>query len=132
MYCPPTKDALDLHSKKAEFQVKIWLNAGSAEMTIESAADTGGWKSGEKGLEIIWTRLPAVPTACLELTTCGCKTKCSNARCKCYRVGQICMYKCTCDAVGCANPVGLQAALEALEYAESVDFPVDIGSYVAQ
>ena len=35
-------------------------------MKIESAADTGGWKSGEKGLEIVWTRLPAVPTACLD------------------------------------------------------------------
>ena len=123
---PPTKDALDLHSKRAEYQAKIWLNASSSEMEIEPAADTGGWKSGEKGLEIVWTRLPAVPTACLELTTRGCKTKCSTARCKCYTVGQICMYECACDAIGCANPVGLQAALEAIEYAESVEFPVDI------
>ena len=42
------------------------------------------------------------------------------------------MYECACDAVGCANPVGLQAGLEALEHAESVDLPVDICSFVAQ
>ena len=33
------------------------------------------------------------------------------------------MTECACDAAGCANPVGLQAALEAIEYAQSVEFP---------
>ena len=120
---PPTKDALELHCARADYQAKIWLNASSAKMNVGSAVDTGGWKSGLKGLEIVWSRLPAVPTACLELTTCGCKTKCSTARCKCFKAGQVCMYECACDAAGCANPVGLQAALEAIE---SVELPLDL------
>ena len=32
------------------------------------------------------------------------------------------MVECACDADGCAHPVGLQAALEAIEYAELIDF----------
>ena len=121
---PPTKDALELHCFRADHQAKIWLNAYNAQMEIGTATDTGGWKLGRNGIEIVWSRLPAVPTACMELTTCGCKTKCSTARCECFKAGQICMIECACDAAGCANPVGLQAALEAIEYAESVQFPL--------
>ena len=119
---PPTKDAFELHCLRADYQAKIWLNAINAEMDVGIATNTDGWKLGQNGIEIVWSRLSAVPTACMELTTCGCKTKCSTARCKCLKAGQICMVECACDADGCANPVGLQAALEAIEYAELIDF----------
>ena len=91
-------------------------------MDVGIATNTDGWRLGQNGIEIVWSRLSAVPTACMELTICGCKTKCSTARCKCLKAGQICMVECACDADGCANPVGLQAALEAIEYAELIDF----------
>ena len=42
------------------------------------------------------------------------------------------MYEGSCAISWCAIPVRQQAALEALEYAEFVDFSVDIGSYLAQ
>ena len=32
------------------------------------------------------------------------------------------MVECVCDADGCAYPVGLKVALEAMEYAELMDF----------
>ena len=123
---PPTKDAFELHCLRAYYQAKIWLNASTAQMNVGNVTDTGGWKLGPKGIEIVWSRLSAVPTACIELTTCGCKTKCSTARCKCLKAQQICLIECACDAAGCANPVGLQAALEAIEYAETVEFPQSV------
>ena len=76
-------------------------------MNVETAIDAGGWKPGPKGIEIVWSRLSDVPTACIELTTCGYKTKCSTARCKFFKAGQVCMIECACDAA--TNPVGLQA-----------------------
>ena len=41
---------------------------------------------------------------------------------KCLTAHQICTIECACFAAGCTNPVGLQAALEAIDYAESVEF----------
>lgn len=109
---PPTKDALELHCRRVNFQAKIWMQACVTHMEVGLAVDTGGWQPGQKGLEAVWTRLPAVPKACVELTTCGCKSKCSTVRCKCYKSGQICIFECSCDAIDCANAVALEAAFD--------------------
>ena len=87
----PTKDAFELHCLRADYQAKIWPNAINAEMDVGIATNTDGWKLGQNGIEIVRSRLSAVPTACMELTNCGCKPKCSTARCKCLKAGQICM-----------------------------------------
>ena len=91
-------------------------------MDVGIATNTDGWKLGPTGIESVWSRMSAVPTACMELTTCGCKPKCSTARCKCLKAGQICMVEYACDADGCANPLGLIAALETIECAKLIDF----------
>ena len=36
-------------------------------------------------LKAVWTRLPPIPDACLELVTCGCKSKCRTVRWSCFR-----------------------------------------------
>lgn len=84
----------------------------SCTLVAKLIVDTGGWEPGLNGLEAEWTRLPAVPKACMELTTCGCKTKCCTARCKCYKSGEICIFECACDAIDCANALALEAALD--------------------
>ena len=58
-------------------------------------------------LEVVWTRLPVLPEACIELVTCGCKSKCKTAQCKCFKSGQRCILACKCDAEDCKNPAGL-------------------------
>ena len=64
-------------------------------------------------------RLSAVCPACMELiTTCGYK-KVQHCQVLMLNTNQICMIKCTYDAVGCTYLIGLQVALEAVEYAES-------------
>ena len=66
---PPTKDAFELHCLRADYQAKIRLNAFNAEMDVGIATNTDGWKLGQNGIEIVWSRLSAVPTACMKLTT---------------------------------------------------------------
>ena len=104
---PPTKDAFDLHLARANFQAKIWLQANLPKMNSVSPCVTGGWKNKPSGIEIVWTLLPSVPSACLELISCGCKTKCRTAACKCYKAKQICLPACTCNAEDCCNPFGM-------------------------
>ena len=97
---PPTKDALELHVARANYQAKIWINADKAIMDSDNnkAADTIGWTESLNGLEIVWKRLPAVPS-------CGCKKKCVSVRCKCFKSNLRCTPACGCDAVRCADPV---------------------------
>ena len=58
-------------------------------MDVGTATDIDGWEFALKGIEIVWRIFLAVPTACMELTTCSCKTKYSTARCKCLKANQI-------------------------------------------
>ena len=52
------------------------------------------------------------------IATCGYK-KVQHRRMLMLTANQICMIKCTYEAVGCAYLIVLQVALEAVEYAES-------------
>ena len=102
---PPTKDALELHVQRANFQAMVWLKADSRETNTGSPTATGAWRNGIDGLEVVWSRLPSVPDACIELI-CGCKTKCRTAACKCSKTGQRCTPACGCNAEDCCNPAG--------------------------
>jgi hypothetical protein len=100
---PPTHDALELHVARANEQAKIWLQADRECINI--ADDCLGWTKQDGIMKPVWTRLPAVPAACLELMTCGCKSKCRTARCRCFKISLQCTSACECNAVNCCNPV---------------------------
>ena len=112
---PPTKDALHLHCKRANYQAKIWLHANLPQMNIESPYACEGWKNSPSGITISWSTLPSVPSACIELVACGCKTKCKTASCKCSKTGQVCIPACSCNAENCCNPAGLDTDSESEE-----------------
>ena len=105
---PPTKDALELHTIRANYQAKIWLQADQHQQHIQvsSPVDTSAWINEEGGLKAVWTRLPPIPIACLELVTCGFKSKCRTVRCYCFSNDIKCSYACSCDAIECSNPAG--------------------------
>ena len=103
---PPTKDALELHIHRANYQAKIWLRADKPDMEIGTPS-CEGWIVENDILEPVWSRLPPVPMACLELVSCGCRTKCRTAACRCAKSGQICIHACGCNAEECCNPAGL-------------------------
>ena len=105
---PPTRDALQLHLASCNEQAKIRISADDPTFTAQDPLRSGGWKNDGDGLKPVWIRLQAVPSACTQLISCGCKTKCSTSHCKCYRSGQVCMFECACEARDCANPTGLE------------------------
>ena len=100
---PPTKDALELHYARSNYQAKIWLQADVVEMDIDVPDNSGGWKSGIAELDIVWSRLPPVPSACIELISCGCGSKCRTTSCSCFKSNQTCTPACACYAVDCCN-----------------------------
>ena len=77
---PPTNDVLELHTIRANYQAKIWLQADQQHIQVSSPVDTSAWINEEGCLKAVWTRLPPIPDACLELVTCGCKSKCRTVR----------------------------------------------------
>ena len=103
---PPTRDALELHSARANYQAKIWLQADKEHIDVSPPIDTAAWKKVSECLEAVWTRLPPIPDACLELVSCSCKSKCKTGRCSCFRKDLKCTYACGCDAIDCSNPAG--------------------------
>ena len=103
---PPTRDALELHTARANYQIKIWLQADQEHIDIPSPTDISAWMMESDCLNPVWTRLPPIPDACLELVTCGCKAKCRTARCSCFKTNLSCRYACGCDGVDCCNPAG--------------------------
>jgi hypothetical protein len=104
---PPTRDALELHLARSNYQARIWMEASTAVQTVGLPTTSGGWKENVEGaLEIVWARLPSVPHACIELVSCGCKTKCNTAACKCSKTNQKCILACECNADRCRNPAG--------------------------
>jgi hypothetical protein len=90
---------------KENHHVKIWINAFKSNYFADNPTESG-WVLTEDGLKPLWTRLPAIPKGYLQLVTCGCSTKWSTARCKCYQSGQVCLFECKCEATGCSNPFG--------------------------
>jgi len=84
---PPTRDALELHVAPANHQATIWLQTDKENMSIAPPTESSAWKNAPTGLEIVWSRLPPVPQACLELLICGCKNGCVTIRCTCYKIG---------------------------------------------
>ena len=100
----PTRDALDRHCKRVNYQACIWLQADQEQIIVPPPTDTFAWTKETSMLSPVWTRQPPIPEACLQLVTCGCKSKCKTVRCTCYKKGLRCTPACGCDAVECCNP----------------------------
>ena len=71
---PPTRDVLDLHCKRENYQARIWLQADQEQIIVPPPTDTFAWTKETSMLSHVWTRLPPIPEACPQLVTCGCKS----------------------------------------------------------
>ena len=103
---PPTADSLALHTARANFQANVWHQSLQNDHSHLKPHGTDGLKKIDTGLVIVWKTLSSIPESCIQLITCGCKTKCRSANCKCVKMNQQCIAACGCDSVGCCNPVG--------------------------
>ena len=99
-------DALELHAARANHQAKIWLQADKEHIDVASPTETRAWKKESEGIQAVWSRLPPIPDVCLELVTCGCKSKCKTAGCSCFRKNLKCTSACGCEAIHCCSPAG--------------------------
>ena len=59
---PPTEDAFELHLGRGSFQANIWLHANIAQIDSDVPTATGSWKKHSDGIQIVWNRLPSVPS----------------------------------------------------------------------
>ena len=55
---PPTRVALDLHCKRANYQARIWLQADQEQIIVPPPIDTFAWTKETSMLSPVWTRLP--------------------------------------------------------------------------
>ena len=58
---PPTRDKLELHTARANYQAKIWLQADQEHIDIPSPTDISAWMIESDCLKAVWTRLPPIP-----------------------------------------------------------------------
>ena len=102
-----TQDALKLNFNRANYQAKVWLGACQHDIFVKVGLPevSQGWHVTDQRLELVWSTLLALPSTCLELVACGCKTKCKSATCKCIKSQQVCIPACGGNAENCWNPM---------------------------
>ena len=83
--------------------MNVWLNVTVPSPDLKSPEESG-WYVCDGKLVPVLTTIEAVPNMCLELLTCGCKTKrCDSKRCTCNKNKIQCSLGCAC-AQDCLNP----------------------------
>lgn len=95
---PPTKDALQLHIRRAHFQTFVWRNSLVAQPNLPSPL-LSGWKTEDDRLVPILMGQDGVPANYLQLTTCGCTEagqQCRRRQCMCNKAGLKCTSACAC------------------------------------
>ena len=98
---PPSKDALVLHIKRANFQAMIWKKALDQNFTPPSPKGNG-WTIKDGNIDIEWISKEPAPKAVLELISCKNCKNCSR-RCPCKLRGFKCTDACKCDVDVCTN-----------------------------
>ncbi len=103
MSLPPTKDALNLHVQRCNYQAALWRRALDPLVNGAPSPKAHGWIVDEMAgtVGVKWTTLGPAPAELMELISCKCSTHCSTQRCKCRRSNLVCSELCKCS--GCQN-----------------------------
>ena len=104
---PPTKDALFLHIKRADYQTLVWKKAQQPAPQLPSVEYFGWYLPESGGLKAWLITTEPVSAACLALTSCGCPPTgrcCETRQCTCTRQALACTGACPCTEY-CRNPV---------------------------
>ena len=100
---PPTHDAPLFHIKRSHFQTLIWRKALVAKPKLPSILDYGWiYENGQVKPKLMSAE--PVPSACIQLLTCGCQSGCTSSRCTCRRNNLSCIAACKCLDGHCHNP----------------------------
>ena len=79
---PPCGNALNLHTRRANYVSKIWKMSLEAKPAVHSPVGHG-WVYEEGDLCIKWLTVGATPDKIFELMTCTCSRKCTGGKCCC-------------------------------------------------
>ena len=101
---PPSRNALEEHTKRANYQALIWKSAHIAKPILPKP-ENHGWMKLEEKLVLVYSSKPGIPREATEFVTCGCKkSKCSTGSCKCYQNELSCTEGCSCfNGPECCN-----------------------------
>ena len=101
---PPKTDSLQLHIKRANYQVMVWKRSLQASQQLPTPVGNG-WEMDDGCLRPLLMAKDAAPKGLAELTVCRClKTACKTNSCIC-RVNELsCTESCGCMADECENP----------------------------
>ncbi|CAF1526775.1 unnamed protein product, partial [Didymodactylos carnosus] len=95
----PTTDAFEYHCKRVGVQVLIWFQ--SLFNNIEYPPLIGNGYTSVDGETIVeWKSTASMPDTSI-MITCGCKTRCSTKKCKCFKHQLKCTILCKCES--CEN-----------------------------
>jgi hypothetical protein len=86
---PPCKDSLDLHLKRANYQVNVWRKC-LQQFPEQPSPDGHGWKLEAENILIKWNTIPQAPVGLLDMLSCKFKRKCSPNTCACIINGLRC------------------------------------------
>ena len=102
----PTKDALDLHTKRAHYQTRVWMQSLESCQTLPAPTDCG-WHIVDGRLVPQLLTVEPLQAKCVEFTTCGCKEtgiQCGTRQCACRKSSMFCTMACGCvRAAWCKN-----------------------------
>ena len=97
---PPTRDALQNHVRRANYQA--WIRKQALLQDPEVPVPEGnGWSGTGEQLSIVWMTQQAAPQALMGLLSCSCKTVCATRRCSCKRANLKCTPACRCTDICC-------------------------------
>ena len=98
-----TKDALDKHIKRANYQCLVWKQALTPVPDLPNPINCG-WVLKNGALEPELMSLAPITKACQELVTCSCRFGCGK-KCSCFKAEQkLCTKACSCQGF-CNNTV---------------------------
>lgn len=97
---PPTKDCLEKHVQRANYQSFIWKRCLIPNILPENPVEHG-WQISNNELVVNWMSKKPAPDELLTMVNCGCKTGCSSSRCTCNKSGLLCTDMCKCT--NCIN-----------------------------
>ena len=97
---PPTTAAFKYKVFRSHYVTLVLKISLLPMQNLPSPLDYGWERVNTSYLAIMTDELPA-PLALVELSSCSCKTRCCNNRCKCYKNHLSCSDMCKCT--GCEN-----------------------------
>lgn len=116
---PPTFDALQKHTKRANFQAYIWKRCLSQFIDAPDVKNHG-WNIENDEIVVDWMDTDCAVEMLKELISCGCKSGCKKRSCKCLKNELSCTKICKC--IKCEN--GKNDIAESSE--EDCDDEVDV------